>query len=251
MIRCVVVDDEKHAREEIKYLLDKEPFFEVVAEGENGLDAVNAVNRFHPDVLFCDMEMPILNGLEVGKFLLENGKEVILVYITAYDDYAIKAFEMNALDYLLKPISECRFHHMVEKLKNQVQRKEENRNALQKTIEKMNIPVEQLCLYREGIIYPIKLEEIIYLHTEEKLTRFITTKGIFENYKPLSEIEQILPQKDFFKCHRAYIINVKWIESIIPWSNRSFHIHLKGQETEIPVSRQNAGELKQRFQIFG
>lgn len=250
MLKCIISDDETPAREEIKYFLMKDGEFDILAECENGIETVNAVNSLKPHILFCDIEMPLMNGIEVGKTLFEGNQEVFIVYVTAYGDYVIQALEANALDYILKPIQESRFDVMLKKIKFQLGQKKSNLEEIHQIQERNDFKPNQLCLYKEGIIYPVKPEEIIYIHTEEKLTQFFTQKGVFENYKSLSEIESYLPGEDFFKCNRANIINIHFIEAIIPWFNRTFHIKLKGIEEEISVSRQHSVELKNKFQIF-
>ncbi len=253
MIKCIVVDDEKPAREEIKYMLSKRSDFIVVGEGENGIDAVNLINKYHPDVVFCDINMPLLNGVDVARVLMKKNIQTHLIFVTAYDEYAIEAFELSALDYLLKPIKDERFIQTIKKIRERLELKSTNIDLMDQlfndythTAKKSN----QLCLYREGLLYPVKAEEVIYIHTVDKMVYFQTDKGIFESTKALSEIEELLPEKDFFKCHRSYIININSIESVIPWFNRTYRIKLKGIEEEIPVSRSQTNKLKEWFNIL-
>lgn len=253
MIKCIIIDDEKPARDEINYLLNKQSDFQVVGEGQNGIDAVNLINSEKPDVIFCDINMPLLNGIEVAKVLIKKGIEIQLVFITAYDEYAIQAFELCALDYLLKPIKDERFEQTLAKIKNQWEQKNSNLERVDQLLSEYQPPAEKpnhLCLYREGLLYPVKLDEVVYIHTEEKMVYFYTNKGVFETNKALSEIEEILPESQFFKCHRAYIINIDSIESVIPWFNRTYRVKLNGFEEEIPVSRNQTNKLKKRLNIL-
>jgi DNA-binding LytR/AlgR family response regulator len=253
MIRCIIVDDEKPAREEIKFLLSRQPIFQLVGEGENGVDAINLMNNESPDVIFCDINMPLLSGIEVARIMLEKQMKIQLIFITAYDEHAIQAFELNALDYLLKPIRDERFEQTLSKISRRLDENQSNHDALDKFVSTYPLSENKpsnLCLYRDGLLYPIKLSEITYVHKEEKMVYFYTQKGVFESNKALSEVEEILPSDDFFKCHRSYIINLNQIESVIPWFNRTYRIKPRGFEEEIPVSRSQTNKLKQLLNIL-
>lgn len=253
MIKCLIIDDEKPAREELKYLIGKNSDFEIVGEGENGIDAVNLINAYHPDVVFCDINMPLLNGVDLAKVLIRKGIQTQLIFVTAYDEYAIEAFELSALDYLLKPIKDERFERTVEKVRERLEERQSNLGLMDQLFNDYNKTAKapnQLCLYREGLLYPVKTEEVVYIHTEDKMVYFHTYKGVFESTKALSEIEDLLPESDFFKCHRSYIVNINCIESVIPWFNRTYRIKLEGIEEEIPVSRNQTNKLKERFNIL-
>jgi two-component system LytT family response regulator/two-component system response regulator LytT len=253
MIKCLIIDDEKPAREELKYLIGKNSDFEIVGEGENGIDAVNLINAYHPDVVFCDINMPLLNGVDLAKALIRKGIQTQLIFVTAYDEYAIEAFELSALDYLLKPIKDERFERTIEKVRERLEERQSNLGLMDQLFNDYNKTAKapnQLCLYREGLLYPVKREEVVYIHTEDKMVYFHTYKGVFESTKALSEIEDLLPESDFFKCHRSYIVNINCIESVIPWFNRTYRIKLEGIEEEIPVSRKQTNKLKERFNIL-
>jgi two-component system LytT family response regulator/two-component system response regulator LytT len=253
LITCIVVDDEKPARDEIKYLLDKHHNFEVIGEAENGVAAMNLILTNDPDVIFCDISMPLLDGINLAKKILNKGINTYLVYITAYDEYAIKAFELNAVDYLLKPLKDDRFLTTLSKIESLKESKQLNMNRMDKFLNEFTIPQERkshLCLYKEGLLYPVKSDQILCIYIEDKIVKIDTVKGTFECYKSLSEIENILPENDFFKCHRSYIINLNYIESIIPWFNRTYRVKLKGLDKEIPISRNQTNEFKNKMQIL-
>jgi two-component system LytT family response regulator/two-component system response regulator LytT len=253
MIRCIIVDDEKPARDEIKYLLSTKEQLELVGEGENGVDAMNLIVSEKPDVVFCDINMPLLNGIEVAKMIIKKQIDTQLVFITAYDEYAIQAFELCAVDYLLKPIRDERFDQTIDKITKGLKNHVEDTHKMEKLLATYKATGEKsnhLCLYREGLLYPVKLSEVIYIHSEEKMAYFHTEKGIFESTKALTEIEDLLPESEFFKCHRSYIINLNTIESIIPWFNRTYRVKLYGVEEEIPVSRSQTNKLKEYLNIL-
>lgn len=253
MFRCIVIDDEKPARQEIKYLIGQISDFEIVGEGENGIDAVNLIHSYYPDVVFCDINMPLLNGVDVAKVLVKKNIETQFIFVTAYDEYAIEAFELSALDYLLKPVKDDRFHQTIKKVRERLEGKIPNLSPMDQLFHNFNRTAKvpnQLCLYREGLLYPVKADEVVYIHTEDKMVYFHTHKGVFESSKALSEIEDLLPEQNFFKCHRSYIINMNCIESVIPWFNRTYRIKLIGFDEEIPVSRKQTNRLKERFNIL-
>ncbi|SKC65278.1 LytR/AlgR family response regulator transcription factor [Maledivibacter halophilus] len=253
MINCIVVDDEKPARDELKFLLDNHKDFKVIGEAENGVEALNLILTLEPEVVFCDISMPLLDGIELAKKILSKKIDTYIVYVTAYDEYAIKAFELNAVDYLLKPLKEERFLTSLSKLKGLKEQKKLNMNKVDKFLSEFSLSQERkshLCLYKDGVLFPVKSEDIVCIYIEDKTVKIVTSDKEFECYKSLSEIEQILPEDEFLKCHRSYIINLNYIESIIPWFNRTYRVKLKGFNKEIPVSRNQTAELKNRMQIL-
>lgn len=253
MIKCIVVDDEKPARDELKYLLDHHKDFEVIGEAGNGVEAMNLILTLEPEVVFCDISMPLLNGIDLAKKILNKRINTYLVYVTAYDEYAIKAFELNAVDYLLKPLREERFLTTLSKLKGLKDQDQLNMNKVDQLLNEFPFPKEQkshLCLHKNGLLYPVKFDEILCVYVEDKTVKIDTEKGQFECYKSLSEIEQVLSKNEFFKCHRSYIINLNYIESIIPWFNRTYRVKLKQLDKEIPISRGHTTEFKARMQIL-
>lgn len=251
MIRCIVIDDEKPARDELLYYLNADECIEVVGEGKNGLEAIELLNKYRVDVVFTDISMPLMNGIELAQHIASHNLSTQVIFVTAYDEYAIKAFELNAIDYLLKPIRDERIAQTMEKIKD-LDTKDTSLERLDSFINNYNKQNEcsNLCLYKDGVLYPIKLDQIICIYVEDKTVKIDTTKGQFESYKTLCDLEHILCPNKFFKCHRSYIINLDYIEAIEPWFNRTFRVQLKGLEKEVPISRKYAQTFKNIMNII-
>lgn len=253
MISCIVVDDERPAREEIEYLLNKNSFFEVSGSADNGVKALELIVKIRPDVIFCDINMPVMDGIELAKKMLEMKINSYIVFVTAYDEFAIKAFELNAVDYLLKPISEDRFLKTLCKLKDMEKVESSYLDNMNRFLNEMNPGSDKqsyLSLYKDGLLYPIKLDEIISIFVEDKMTFFNTLKGEFTSSRNLCEVEKKLNSEMFLKCHRSYIININYIESIVPWFNSTYRVKMKGIEEEIPISRSQTSKFKEIMHIM-
>lgn len=248
IIRSMIVDDERPAREELKYLLEKHNDIEIVEEGRNGLEALNNINDIMPDVIFLDINMPKISGIEVAAKIMEYeiDKLPLIVFTTAYDEYAIKAFELNAIDYLLKPIDDRRLNKTIDKLRNNLKDKgieyEKKLNGLINDIQnKKEYKSNKITLYKDGSFYPIEIEYIILATVEDKNTTIITTQGKFIYHETLTHLEKKINKYDFYRSHRSYLVNINYIEKIEPWFNNTYHIKLKEYEEMIPVSR---GQVK-------
>lgn len=252
MIRAIVVDDESPAREELIYMLEKQNGVKVIAQSSHGVEAIKLNNELKPDLIFLDIKMPGLNGIEVAKQLLEEVHVPYIVFVTAYDDYALEAFEVNAMDYILKPVSEKRLKKtldkIVERMRNENVDYYMRLNKLIKdlnNVESMNI----ISVYHNGKLIPLEHKEIIYATVEDKNTVVISTKGKFTLNCTLSELSKKLNSLHFFRSHRSYLINLDMIESIEPWFNSTFNVKLKNVNKKIPVSRSQSKEFKDIMNI--
>ncbi|HEY8362455.1 MAG TPA: LytTR family DNA-binding domain-containing protein [Tissierellaceae bacterium] len=253
MLKCLVVDDERPAREEIMYILNEIDEVEVVGEASHGTEALELIEKLKPDVVFLDIQMPQMTGIEVAKKILDKGMEVSIIFVTAYDQFALKAFEVNAVDYLLKPIDEDRLKKTVQKLMSMKNNKESLDYAqLSKLIRDMSPNKSSshwISVYYNNRLIPIESKDIIYITVEDKNTVIVTEKGKFETHYTLSELMEKLDPDIFFRCHKSYIVNLKYIESIEPWFNATYNINLKSVKEVIPVSRSYSKQFKEKMNI--
>lgn len=251
MLKYLIVDDEKPAQEELKYLLSSYDQMRLVGMADNGDEALQMILDMEPDVVFMDINMPVISGIDVAEKIMSLNTKI--VFVTAYDQYAIKAFELNALDYLLKPISEERLQKTVNKLIDSMKELSVYHQNIEKFIRAFKDTREDtshVCLYKDGILHPVKFEGIICVYYSDRTVTVETEDGPFKVQKTLAEFETCLPAERFFKCHRSYIINLDYVEEIVPWFNRTFIVKMKHTATEIPVSRNHVGEFKKRMAIF-
>ncbi|MFZ5968170.1 MAG: LytR/AlgR family response regulator transcription factor [Bacillota bacterium] len=247
-MRCLIIDDEAPAREELRYLLDKLEGVEVVGEAESGSKAFEIIESMRIDVVFLDIQMRGMNGFEVAKKLLQMERPPLIVFVSAYDEFAIKAFEINAVDYVLKPVA-------IDRLKNTVSRllhlrdnyRHETDINLLRLIENMTKPIgfQKICVYYNGKNIPLDPREIVFIVSEGRNTVIKTQKGQYTSNLTLSELEEKLQGYNFFRCHRSYLINLHEISEIDHWFHGTYQVTMNGfSEDKIPVSRNNVNTFK-------
>jgi len=242
-MRCFIVDDEIPAREELKYLLSNLKDIEIVGEAGDGESALELITRLNPEIVFLDIKMRGMSGFDLAHILLQLNKRPLIVFITAYDQYAIQAFEINAVDYLLKPVSTGRLEKTIERLSalhaQKTSEVEMNMVQLLKYISPKS--GQKICVYNNGKHIPLGPEDIIFAKVEGRSTIIKSRKGEFLSSMSLGELEEKLKGNDFFRCHRSYLININEIQEIDNGFNGTYEIILKGYNKEkIPVSRSNA-----------
>lgn len=254
MINCLIVDDEMPAREEIKYLLEDIEDVNIVGEASHGLEAIEMNDTLNPDLVILDIQMPKINGLKVAEEIYKREKKPLIIFVTAYDDFAIKAFEVNAIDYLLKPVSKVRLEKALDKIRSisktitpQYERHIERLISDIKVKEEGE--VNKICLYKNGALIPLDSKDIIYCTVEERDTIVISKKGRFIYQDTLSKLEKKLIHCGFFRSHRSFIINLDYIESIEPWFNSTYQVKMQNVEEKIPVSRSQVKEFKKIMDI--
>jgi two-component system LytT family response regulator/two-component system response regulator LytT len=235
VIRCIVVDDEKPAREELAWMISQRGDFKVTATAENGIEALEKSWQTDAQLIFLDINMPGINGVQVAQELSKRENPPYIVFVTAYDKYAIKAFEVNAVDYLLKPVSEDRLEKSLEKIKKIIdQRDMLEAEKIDNIIKEMGMGrPSRIVGYSNEKLIPIETSEILFISIEDKTTYVHTSRGRYS----------------FFRSHKSYILNLDLIESIEPWFNSTYNVRYKGVKEGIPVSRTYAREFRERMNM--
>ena len=248
-IRTVIVEDEKPARDLIKKYLEDFPNLELVGEYDNGFDGLKAINEMKPDAIFLDVQMPKLTGFEMLE-VLEHHPEVI--FTTAYDQYAIKAFEQNAVDYLLKPFSSDRFREAIGKLESKMDTKREKEPA-QSGIEKIrqhliesDEKLHRVVIKKTGKIHVISTRDINFLEAQDDYVMIYTDEGKYLKQQTMKYFEKHLDPEQFVRVHRSYIANITCIERIEPYEKTNFILILK-DGNKVPVSRSGMQVLKENL----
>ena len=240
-LRTIVIDDERLAREELKFLLKDYHEIEIIEEAKNGAEGIEKINALKPDLVFLDISMPEMNGFEMLKQLDEIPK---VIFVTAYDEYAINAFEVNALDYILKPVDPVRLEEAIKKL-NQ---KEEDFTSQFEGV----IPRNERALTLSDSVF-IKDGEKCWFIELSKIRMFESdgnyVKVYFDNFRPLvlrslNSFEERLDPEFFFRANRKFIINIKWISHIENWFNGGLQVELKEGE-KVEISRRQAIRFKE------
>lgn len=239
-IRTLIVDDERYAREELIYLLGKFPFIQIVGEADSGESAILQALQLQPDAVFLDVEMPKMNGMEVAKSLKEIKKVPLIIFATAYPQFAAEAFRINAIDYLLKPYDTEQLNQTIDRIKKEL--------FPTKTAEATNT-LGKLAVEADGEIDYIHLKDILYMYREEKVTKIITSSREYEVRMSLKELEARLDPFSFFRIHRGYLVNLNYVVRLTPWFNGAFHLELEGRKEKLSVSRNYARDLRQRLEM--
>ena len=240
MINCIIVEDELPAREELKYFLNEEKEIKLIAEFDNPLDTLSFLENNTADVIFLDINMPDMNGISLGKIITKMYPDMKIVFITAYKDYAVDAFEIKAFDYLLKPYSESRIKNLLKSLVN-------TKTELTSSIKNTNL--KKITVNIGERLYVISLNDIDYIEASEKETLIFSNEKKYVSKIKISKWEEMLKGDNFYRCHRSFIVNLDKITEIEQWFNSSWIIKIKNYVTAIPVSRNNIKELKKLFSV--
>lgn len=240
-MKVILIDDEPLARAVIKAHLRKFPELEVVAECGDGFEGVKAIQQFQPDLIFLDIQMPKINGFEMLE-LVESKPSVI--FVTAYDTYAIQAFEANAVDYLLKPVSEERFHQALLKWKAHMTLPPPA--GVDQVLESMakTSPQQQRVVVKTGSkVKIIPLHEVLYFEADDDYVKVITAEGAFLKNKTMGFYENSLDPQQFVRIHRSYIVQVNQITRIEPYQKET-HMAVLRSGVSLPVSKTGYVKLK-------
>lgn len=242
-ITTIIIDDEKLAREITKGYLAKHTNMDIIAECSNGFDAIKKINDLKPEIIFLDIQMPKINGFEMLELLDEPP---VIIFTTAYDHYAIKAFEVNAVDYLLKPYSEERFNEALKKAFGHLQDKFQHDSAIKNIVDHQEKKVEFLerIVIKEGAkISIIPVETIKWLEAQDDYVMINCDQGRFLKQKTMKFFENHLNENAFIRIHRSYIINADFILHLEQKGKESYQLILKNGK-QLPVSRTGLAKLK-------
>ncbi|MGH9481730.1 MAG: LytR/AlgR family response regulator transcription factor [Terriglobales bacterium] len=255
-ISAIIVDDEKLAREELGFLLRSFPEVEVVATGQNGLEAVKLVKQHQPDLLFLDAQMPGLDGFATVRMLEAKHLPIpYLVFATAHDQYAVRAFEVSAVDYLLKPFDQQRLARTIEKVKRHLQAGDSVEGKIDRVIQLLEprrpaagvkIPVKSA-----GRQYLLDPQEIVFAKVDDGVITIATRQLEGQaTYRTLEELHAALEAANFWRAHRAYLVNLNHVKEVVPWFNSSYQLRMDDKkQSEVPVSRTQSRHLREQYKL--
>jgi two-component system response regulator LytT len=258
-MRVVVVDDEQLAREELCFQLEQLGTEEVVAQAGNGLEAIAAVERHEPDLVFLDIQMPGLTGFEVARRLLQRDDESpALIFVTAFDQHAIEAFEVNAVDYLLKPVDASRLEQALQRARRRLGSERGGRAPLNDQLERIvkmmsgrQIRRDQVAVKVGDRFMLVQAEDIIYASLADESINIVTGHVAgSSNYRTLDDLQARLDPDVFWRVHRSHLVNINKIKEIVPWFSRNYILRMKDAKgTEIPVSRSQTKRLREYLKL--
>jgi two-component system response regulator LytT len=271
-LRAVVVDDEQLARDELGYLLGQLGGVEVIGQAGNGVEALSTIERLQPDVVFLDVQMPGLTGFEVARRMFDTQSGSHIIFVTAYDQHAIEAFEVNAVDYLLKPVEPARLELALQRARRRIEIDRVDQAAgagieggtrggpagLNAQLEKIVQLVTERQARRERLAIKVgerfllvQADEIIYASLADESIAVVTTQHVgTSNYRTLDELQARLDPDVFWRVHRSHLVNINKIKEIVPWFSRNYILRMKDEKsTEIPVSRTQTRRLREYLKL--
>ena len=241
MIKAIIIDDEPLARSIVVEYLQGQGQIEVIQECNDGFEGVKAIMQHKPHLIFLDIQMPKINGFEMLELLEEKPS---VIFTTAFDEYAIRAFETHAVDYLLKPFTKERFDKALEKFFNQAPVQKKNTEDLLQSEKQLPSQSERIVVKTAGKIKIIPIPEILFLEAADDYVKIHTKEGAFLKNKTMSFFENTLPQEQFVRTHRSYILNVQEITRIDPYEKEN-HLAILRSGARVPVSKNGYGKLKE------
>ena len=252
-LTAVVADDEQLARDELCFLLGRIEGVEVISQAADGVQALDDISRLAPDVAFLDVQMPGLTGFEVARRLLENGTDLAVVFVTAFDHRAVEAFEVNAVDYVLKPIEPNRLEQAVQRVRRR-QGQPPLGDQLERLVRMMAGQKDrrnQVAVKTGERIVLVQADEIIYASLAEDSISIVTGQvSGTSNYRTLDELQARLDPEVFWRVHRSHLVNINKIKEIVPWVSRNYILRMKdAKATEIPVSRSQTRRLREYLKL--
>lgn len=240
-MRGIIVEDEFLAREELKYFINNFSSIEIKGEFEDGVEVLKYIQENEVDVIFLDINIPLLNGVVLAKNISKFSNKPYIVFITAYREHAVEAFEIEAFDYILKPYDEKRIISMLKKLEMTFSnRKNEVKDI--KVKDKIN-------LWDNEKIIVLDINDIYYCEANERITNVYTKEGKYSVNMSISEFYETLRKDMFFRCHRSFIVNLTKIKEIIPWFNNTYNVKFKYIKFNVPVSRSHVKEFRKLMNI--
>lgn len=276
-ITALIIDDEELAREELKYLLDAAGGVEVLAQGTNGIEAVDLIRTHRPDVVFLDVQMPGLDGFAVLKKLLEKkpGQARVeqlpqIIFATAFDQYAVRAFDVNAIDYLLKPFDHGRVLQALDRARQRLQELYPDSDEVEpatalagnfqitellRLIEQQQQPARQhsgkIILQAQSRLLLIDQKDVCFASIDEGVISVVTPT--LEGQSKCRTLEELLDMLDpaiFWRAHRSYVVNINHIKEVVPWFKSSYQLRMDDKkQTEVPVSRAQTRRLRELFKL--
>jgi two-component system LytT family response regulator/two-component system response regulator LytT len=262
-LRALLVDDEQLARDELGYLLGQVGGVNVIGQADNGIEASAMIDRLQPDVVFLDVQMPGLTGFEVARRMLDAGTPSHIIFVTAYDQHAIEAFEVNAVDYLLKPVEPTRLQVAVERARKRISIERVLEGKAAPTLSNGQLEqIVQLVAERQSRRDRLAIkvaERFMLVQAEEVIYASLADDGITvvtehhtgtSNYRTLDELQNRLDPTVFWRVHRSHLVNINKIKEIVPWFSRNYILRMKDHKsTEIPVSRIQTRRLREYLRL--
>jgi two-component system LytT family response regulator/two-component system response regulator LytT len=249
-LTTLVVDDEQLACDELSYLLRDFPEIDVIATASNGLQAVDLIQKLEPELVFLDVHMPGLDGMGIVRQLREKNIDLPqFIFVTAYEQHAVEAFRLEALDYLLKPVDKGRLAETVERVRRLTQDKKTAEAPAPKAPPAA--PRTKLMVRANNRHFVVDANDLVYATIDNGLITLVTTnvEGA-SNYRTIEDLQASLDRDMFWRVHRSYLVNINRIKEVVPWFKSSYQLRMDDKKhTEVPVSRVQTRRLRELFKL--
>jgi len=256
-INTIIVDDEKPARDELAFLLKAFPEINVIGQGKNGVEAVTLIKEHSPDLVFIDVQMPGLDGFGVLRKLVERKMKVPhVVFATAFDHYAVQAFDVNAVDYVLKPFDKARIAKAIQRARKVMETQTTTTERLEQLVNQLNgskqtaQPARILVKSGQRLLL-VDAEDLVFASIDDGMISIVgrDVEGT-SNYRTLDELQAALDSDAFWRPHRSHLVNIHHIKEVVPWFKSSYQLKMADKkQTEIPVSRVQTKRLRELFKL--
>ncbi|TDN60669.1 LytR/AlgR family response regulator transcription factor [Scandinavium goeteborgense] len=244
-MKVIIVEDEVLAQQELTWLIKEHSQMEIVGTFDDGLDVLKFLQHNKVDAIFLDINIPSLDGVLLAQNISQFAHKPFIVFITAWKEHAVEAFELEAFDYILKPYQESRIVTMLQKLENAWQQQSgSNNNAASPQREN-----DTINLIRDEKIFVTSIHDIYYAEAHEKMTFVYTRRESWVMPMNITEFCSKLPAAHFFRCHRSYCVNLSKIREIEPWFNNTYILRLRDLDFQVPVSRSKVKEFRQLMNL--
>jgi two-component system response regulator LytT len=257
-INTIIVDDEKPARDELAFLLKGFPEINVVGLGKNGVEAVSLIKEHAPDLVFLDVQMPGLDGFGVLKKLVEKKMKLPhVVFATAFDQYAVQAFDVNAVDYVLKPFDKARISKAIQRARKMMETQNTATERLEQLVSQLGAPrqspappVKVLVNWQQRLLL-VNAEDMLFAERDGGAVSIVTREMEgSSNYRTLEELHAALDSVSFWRPHRSYLVNIHHIKEVVPWFKSTYMLKMSDKkQTQIPVARAQIKRMRELFKL--
>lgn len=246
MLKSLIVDDESPARDELRYLLSFNPEISVVGEADNAAEAIKLAAKLQPNVIWLDISLRDINGLEAALILRKVAANSAIVFATAYDEFAVQAFEVGAIDYILKPFEQDRITKTVARLKNyQPEEWQTATSRIDSMLDSRKVKINKLPVEKAGTIYFINYNDIIYAYASTGNVFIVTDNEKLSYSGTLTELEERVGNTNMLRVHKSYIVNLDKVQGVVPWFKSTYWLKMEGcPQVEIPVSKGKVKDIK-------
>jgi len=242
---ALIVDDEPHIREELKFALSDNDKIHIIGEADNAFDAICGIQQLKPDIVFLDIMLGSIDGIALAKQIINLGLETNIIIVTAFDNYALTGYELNAVDYVLKPFTKDRLARAIDKVMNRNAGQRPDQAGKNTDIEKS----KRIVAKKKDNWKLLNVNEVYYFYCREHTVCAETLDDTYTLNITLRTLEQQLDKTSFIRTHKSYIVNINYINEIIPWFNYTYKVTMKHKKSEIPISRNYMKPFKSTLRL--